>query len=155
LQDETISKSFSGRDGRGLYVCCGFSAMDGSTEPTCSLVHSAVNLKHGNKEDRNLMSVQNCSFVLHSLTYHRTGIHTVQDVYCMGCNDRLGWYYLKASEPAQKYKEGKPSCSESITAAHPIIRQVSPRAREAREGQRLEVGFLTSHVRRGRDCSIV
>lgn len=73
LQDELISKSFSGRDGRGF------------------LVHSAVNLKHGKKEDRPLL----------------TGVHTVQDVYCMGCNDRIGWYYMRAADPTQKYKEGK------------------------------------------------
>jgi len=25
----------------------------------------------------------------------------------MGCSERIGWYYLKASDPSQKYKEGK------------------------------------------------
>ncbi|KAH8107884.1 yippee-domain-containing protein [Cristinia sonorae] len=73
LQDELISKSFSGRDGRGF------------------LIHSAVNLKMGKKEDRPLL----------------TGVHTVADVYCVGCNERMGWYYLKASDQSQKYKEGK------------------------------------------------
>ncbi|RPD78731.1 yippee-domain-containing protein [Lentinus tigrinus ALCF2SS1-7] len=73
LQDELISKAFSGRDGRGY------------------LIHSAVNLKMGKKEDRPLM----------------TGVHTVADVYCMGCNERMGWYYHKASDHTQKYKEGK------------------------------------------------
>ncbi|OBZ70745.1 hypothetical protein A0H81_09235 [Grifola frondosa] len=37
---------------------------------------------------------------------YRTGVHTVADVYCMGCNERLGWYYHKASDTSQKYKEG-------------------------------------------------
>ncbi|KAL5523656.1 hypothetical protein ACEPAG_7829 [Sanghuangporus baumii] len=73
LQDELISKSFSGREGRGF------------------LMHSAVNVKHGKKEDRPLL----------------TGMHTVADVFCIGCNDRLGWYYVKASDSSQKYKEGK------------------------------------------------
>ncbi|KAI0675393.1 yippee-domain-containing protein [Trametes maxima] len=73
LQDELISKAFSGRDGRGY------------------LIHSAVNLKLGRREDRALL----------------TGVHTVADVYCMGCNDRMGWYYHKASDHTQKYKEGK------------------------------------------------
>ena len=36
-------------------------------------------------------------------------MHTVADVFCVGCNDRLGWYYVKASDPSQKYKEGKHS----------------------------------------------
>lgn len=72
LQDELISKAFSGREGRGF------------------LMHSAVNVKLGKKEDRSLL----------------TGMHTVADVFCIGCNDRLGWYYVKASDPSQKYKEG-------------------------------------------------
>jgi len=73
LKDELISKSFSGRDGRGY------------------LMHSAVNVRMGNKEDRPLL----------------TGVHTVADVFCVGCSDRLGWYYHKASDQSQKYKEGK------------------------------------------------
>ncbi|KAF9467424.1 yippee zinc-binding/DNA-binding /Mis18, centromere assembly-domain-containing protein [Collybia nuda] len=73
LQDELISKSFSGRDGRGY------------------LMHSAVNVKVGRREERSLL----------------TGVHTVADVFCAGCNDRLGWYYHQASDYAQKYKEGK------------------------------------------------
>jgi len=73
LQDELISKSFSGRDGRGY------------------LIHSAVNLRMGKKEDRSLL----------------TGVHTVADVFCCGCSERMGWYYLKASDQSQKYKEGK------------------------------------------------
>ena len=39
----------------------------------------------------------------------RTGVHTVADVHCLGCNDRIGWYYLKASNNSQKYKEGEHS----------------------------------------------
>ncbi|KZP34395.1 yippee-domain-containing protein [Athelia psychrophila] len=73
LQDELVSKSFSGRDGRGF------------------LMHSAVNVKLGRKEERPLL----------------TGVHTVADVFCMGCNDRVGWFYHKAADPSQKYKEGK------------------------------------------------
>ncbi len=36
-----------------------------------------------------------------------TGVHTVADVFCVGCGDRLGWYYHKASDQSQKYKEGR------------------------------------------------
>ena len=28
----------------------------------------------------------------------------------MGCNDRVGWYYHKASDSSQKYKEGQSLC---------------------------------------------
>ncbi|KAF9785773.1 yippee zinc-binding/DNA-binding /Mis18, centromere assembly-domain-containing protein [Thelephora terrestris] len=73
LQDELISKAFSGRDGRGY------------------LMQSATNIKLANKEERALL----------------TGVHTVADVHCLGCNDRIGWYYFKASNHSQKYKEGK------------------------------------------------
>ncbi|KIK02666.1 hypothetical protein K443DRAFT_677397 [Laccaria amethystina LaAM-08-1] len=73
LQDELISKAFSGRDGRGF------------------LMQSAVNVKLGRREDRSLL----------------TGVHTVADVFCVGCNERLGWYYHKAADHMQKYKEGK------------------------------------------------
>lgn len=38
----------------------------------------------------------------------RTGTHTVADVYCLGCNERMGWYYIKAPDNSQKYKEGRP-----------------------------------------------
>lgn len=37
----------------------------------------------------------------------RTGVHTVADVFCLGCDDRIGWYYHKASDHSQKYKEGE------------------------------------------------
>jgi hypothetical protein len=36
----------------------------------------------------------------------RTGVHTVADVFCVGCGDRIGWYYHKAADFSQRYKEG-------------------------------------------------
>ncbi|KAJ6594207.1 yippee-domain-containing protein [Mycena capillaripes] len=83
LKDETITKLFQGRDGRGL--------QDLLMIPDGSLMHSAVNLKLGSHEDRSLI----------------TGVHTVADAFCMGCNERIGWFYHKASDFSQKYKEGK------------------------------------------------
>jgi len=45
--------------------------------------------------------------ILSSNVLHiRTGVHTVADVFCVGCEDRLGWYYHTAQENTQKYKEG-------------------------------------------------
>lgn len=73
LRDELISKSFSGRDGRGY------------------LMHSAVNVRLGKQEDRSLL----------------TGVHTVADLFCVGCSSCIGWYYHKAADHSQKYKEGK------------------------------------------------
>ncbi|KAG5717947.1 hypothetical protein E4T56_gene1473 [Termitomyces sp. T112] len=73
LQDELISKSFSGRDGRGY------------------LMNSADNVKLGRREDRVLS----------------TGKYVVADVFCLGCDERIGWFYHTASDNTQKYKEGK------------------------------------------------
>jgi Yippee zinc-binding/DNA-binding /Mis18, centromere assembly len=36
----------------------------------------------------------------------RTGVHSVADAFCLGCNERLGWFYHKAADNLQKYKEG-------------------------------------------------
>ncbi|PWN28198.1 yippee-domain-containing protein [Jaminaea rosea] len=73
LQDEVISKSFSGRDGKAY------------------LFHSSLNTIIGKPEDRQLL----------------TGLHTVADVRCAGCETLVGWTYLRAFEGAQKYKEGR------------------------------------------------
>ncbi|CAO1624331.1 unnamed protein product [Jaminaea pallidilutea] len=73
LQDEVISKAFSGRDGKAY------------------LFHSAINTTVGKAEDRQLL----------------TGLHTVADLHCKGCDALVGWTYLKAWEGSQKYKEGR------------------------------------------------
>mmetsp|Transcript_14116 Transcript_14116/g.16886 ORF Transcript_14116/g.16886 Transcript_14116/m.16886 type:complete len:115 (-) Transcript_14116:199-543(-) len=36
-----------------------------------------------------------------------TGLHSVNDIYCISCNSHVGWYYKEAYEESQKYKEGK------------------------------------------------
>ncbi|CAL4924643.1 unnamed protein product [Urochloa decumbens] len=36
-----------------------------------------------------------------------TGRHTVNDIYCICCQEMLGWRYEKAYVGSQKYKEGK------------------------------------------------
>ncbi|CAL5363853.1 unnamed protein product [Camellia sinensis] len=36
-----------------------------------------------------------------------TGLHTVADIFCVGCGSILGWKYETAHEKSQKYKEGK------------------------------------------------
>ena len=35
-----------------------------------------------------------------------TGLHTVRDIYCIGCEVNVGWYYHEAAEESQKYKKG-------------------------------------------------
>ncbi|KAG5550512.1 hypothetical protein RHGRI_015475 [Rhododendron griersonianum] len=36
-----------------------------------------------------------------------TGMHTVVDIFCVGCGSIVGWKYEAAYEKSQKYKEGK------------------------------------------------
>lgn len=36
-----------------------------------------------------------------------TGLHTVADIFCVGCGSIVGWTYETAHEKTQKYKEGK------------------------------------------------
>ncbi|XP_047334920.1 protein yippee-like [Impatiens glandulifera] len=36
-----------------------------------------------------------------------TGLHTVVDIFCVGCGSIVGWKYEFAHELSQKYKEGK------------------------------------------------
>ena len=36
-----------------------------------------------------------------------TGLHTVCDLFCNGCMYPVGWKYVWAEEPSQKYKENK------------------------------------------------
>ncbi|KNA19703.1 hypothetical protein SOVF_058880 [Spinacia oleracea] len=55
------------------------------------LFSHGMNVEVGPKEDRQLM----------------TGLHTVADINCADCRLVLGWKYLRAYEPSQKYKEGK------------------------------------------------
>jgi hypothetical protein len=54
------------------------------------LVADVVNVRLGSPQDRVLL----------------TGLHTVQDAFCASCDDRLGWRYVKAAAPSQRYKEG-------------------------------------------------
>lgn len=55
------------------------------------LFANVVNIAVGQREDRLLI----------------TGLHTVADIYCLECQEVLGWKYEKAYEDTQKYKEGK------------------------------------------------
>ena len=36
-----------------------------------------------------------------------TGLHSVADIFCIGCDTCCGWTYKEAHEESQKYKEGK------------------------------------------------
>ncbi|CAA7389895.1 unnamed protein product [Spirodela intermedia] len=55
------------------------------------LFNTVVNARVGRQEER-LMT---------------TGMHTVADIFCIGCGSLLGWKYVAAHEKSQKYKEGR------------------------------------------------
>ena len=71
-----------------------------------------------------------------------TGVHTVADVFCVGCGDRLGWYYHKASDQSQKYKEGESPLMLHGFSLSSGCRKVPSRARAACQGQRVDVGYV-------------
>lgn len=55
------------------------------------LMNSVVNSCSGPHETRMLLS----------------GQHVVADTYCVVCRERIGWTYIRAADPSQKYKECK------------------------------------------------
>ncbi|KAL3839406.1 hypothetical protein ACJIZ3_023997 [Penstemon smallii] len=55
------------------------------------LFDNVVNVTVGEKEERMMI----------------TGVHTVVDIFCVGCGSILGWKYEVAHDKSQKYKEGK------------------------------------------------
>ncbi|XP_030460294.1 protein yippee-like At4g27745 [Syzygium oleosum] len=36
-----------------------------------------------------------------------TGAFSVADIYCSNCHEGMGWKYVRAYDPKQKYKEGR------------------------------------------------
>ncbi|CAL1378809.1 unnamed protein product [Linum trigynum] len=55
------------------------------------LFDKVVNVMVGEKEERNML----------------TGMHTVVDIFCVGCGSIVGWKYEAAHEESQQYKVGK------------------------------------------------
>ncbi|KAL6998417.1 hypothetical protein U1Q18_008680 [Sarracenia purpurea var. burkii] len=55
------------------------------------LFDKVVNVTLGDKEERMMI----------------TGMHTVVDIFCVGCGSIMGWKYEAAHDKSQKYKEGK------------------------------------------------
>ncbi|KAF3449577.1 hypothetical protein FNV43_RR10306 [Rhamnella rubrinervis] len=55
------------------------------------LYDKVVNITEGEKEERMMI----------------TGLHTVVDIFCIGCGSIVGWKYEAAHDKTQKYKEGK------------------------------------------------
>ncbi|CAL5225808.1 g8585 [Coccomyxa viridis] len=62
----------------------------GSRQPAV-LLRETVNVERCGEERRERLS---------------TGRYTLVDISCRGCYKKLGWHYLCAATPDQKYKEG-------------------------------------------------
>jgi len=84
-----------------------------------------------------------------------TGRHIVRDVYCRGCESKLGWMYEFATAEEQQYKEGKTILEkaliferdgfvdENLESAQ-IQRQISPQFAQqfaARPSRQPQFGF--------------
>jgi hypothetical protein len=51
----------------------------------CFVVPNSINVTKGPKEDRILT----------------TGLHSVCDIYCLSCDDNIGWFYVRKARPIQ------------------------------------------------------
>ncbi|KAK0672352.1 yippee zinc-binding/DNA-binding /Mis18, centromere assembly-domain-containing protein [Cercophora samala] len=91
---QIVSKGFHGRHGKALLVSPTVTSYhDGSAhEQSPPSSHVGLNnIQLGPTEKRQLA----------------TGPHEVADIFCAICETKLGWKYVKADEPSQKYKVGK------------------------------------------------
>mmetsp|Transcript_51629 Transcript_51629/g.93008 ORF Transcript_51629/g.93008 Transcript_51629/m.93008 type:complete len:118 (-) Transcript_51629:96-449(-) len=48
-----------------------------------------------------------------------TGLHTIRCLYCVVCQERVGWKYEVAFEEDQKYKEGRFILEEELISSAP------------------------------------
>ncbi|KAJ2156674.1 hypothetical protein GGF46_005030 [Coemansia sp. RSA 552] len=89
-------------DAASIYACQGCRAHIAHQDAVISrtfqgrlgrayLTESVVNEELGQQEDRLLM----------------TGLHTVCNLHCRGCDTVIGWKYMRAFDKSQQYKEGR------------------------------------------------
>ncbi|TVY12935.1 Protein yippee-like, partial [Lachnellula arida] len=96
---QIVSKGFTGRHGRAYLVAPPPpppappvpSSKNAKLPPPPAAPPSLINTNMGRAVNRDLL----------------TGAHVVADVSCRICNTILGWKYVDAREPAQRYKIGK------------------------------------------------
>ncbi|ORX54083.1 putative fad NAD binding oxidoreductase [Hesseltinella vesiculosa] len=83
---------------------------------TCARCHTHLSYQdsilsksyHGSTGEAFLVChVENISVGASERKMLMTGIHTIADVFCSTCHTQLGWKYLRAFEPSQKFKENK------------------------------------------------
>ena len=127
---QIVSKGFTGRHGRAFLVAppslrptpsCPASAVNDNITPG-STEADLVNTRVGRPENRQLV----------------TGMHVVADIWCVVCGAKLGWKYVDAREPTQKYKVGKFILETQRVVAHrgwadiePVPDVLGPEAEES------------------------
>ncbi|KAK0755160.1 yippee zinc-binding/DNA-binding /Mis18, centromere assembly-domain-containing protein, partial [Schizothecium vesticola] len=87
FSSQIVSKGFTGRHGRAFLIAPPSLAPTNTAAPLADLINITV----GRPETRQLV----------------TGLHSVADIWCAVCGTKLGWKYVDAREPSQKYKVGK------------------------------------------------
>jgi len=107
---QIVSKGFTGRHGRAYLVA------PPSTQPTPSCPSSPVNdnITAGNTE----ADLINIRVGRHENRQLVTGQHVVADIWCVICETKIGWKYVDAREPAQKYKIGKFILETQLVVTH-------------------------------------
>ncbi|KAK4234760.1 yippee-like protein [Achaetomium macrosporum] len=99
FHDQIISKSFTGRLGRGYLV----SPPSSLATPSCP--RSPLNSDEcGSSRASDLVNIRVGRYEHRELT---TGPHVVANISCAGCGSMVGWKYIDARNPEQKYKVGK------------------------------------------------
>ncbi|KAE9451487.1 hypothetical protein C3L33_16611, partial [Rhododendron williamsianum] len=86
----SLIQSFQSRHGKA-YLFNKVHEMPSLCKAFCNVLLELVNVTVGDREERMMM----------------TGLHTVADIFCVGCGSNVGWKYEFANEKGQKYKEGK------------------------------------------------
>ncbi len=102
---QIVSKGFTGRHGRAYLVSA--PATHGSHLFAPEVFKSPPK---DDKDDNSDNSENNLPNVRVGRSEHRqlvTGAHVVADISCAICHTKLGWKYVDARDPLQRYKVGK------------------------------------------------
>lgn len=91
FNSQVVSKGFTGRHGRAFLVAPPSSRPTATCLATDTQSTNLVNVSVGRAEARRLA----------------TGSHVVADINCLRCGIKVGWKYIDAREPSQRYKIGK------------------------------------------------
>jgi hypothetical protein len=115
FSSQIVSKGFTGRHGRAFLIAPPSLAPTNTAAPLADLINITV----GRPETRQLV----------------TGLHSVADIWCAVCGTKLGWKYVDAREPSQKYKVGKFILETTRVALHQTWEDVGSSATTVRKGQ--------------------